>query len=72
MPLGLLNDERAGSRVPGTKLPFPERVESTARDVAEIQGGRAVASHALRSADQVRKEPEVELEVLPTIVRETR
>ena len=44
---GFFHDEHARSRVPGIEIKFPETVEATASHIAQIEGGRSRAPHAV-------------------------
>src|SRR6185295_15343914 len=72
MPAGLLDDQATRRRVPRMELPLPEGVEAPAGDVAQVQGGRSGKTHALRPADRVLQEREVEGGVPATVVWEPR
>src|ERR1051325_3176581 len=47
---GLGDDERAGGDVPRLELQFPEAVEASRGDIAEIERGGTGAADALRAA----------------------
>src|SRR5690242_12801378 len=47
---GLADDERRGGEVPRRKRELPERLESSARDVAQVECGRSGTSNACRRA----------------------
>src|SRR5580704_16511598 len=47
---GLLDEQRAGRRVPGAETDFPEGIDAAAGDISEIQRGGAGPAHASRLA----------------------
>ena len=66
---GLLDDQPTRGQVPGVELPLPEPVEAAAGHVAQVERRGAGATHPLCLPYRFAPEGEVEVRVLPLVVR---
>src|SRR5208337_220728 len=71
-PPGLLHQELARRDVPGMQLLLPVALESTTRDVAQVQSGAAVSAHGARGLHEGCPAGEVVVVAAVHVVREAR
>ncbi len=68
----LAHDERARGHVPGREAALPEAVEAPAGEVAQVEGGRAVAPDGLRAHQERLEQGQHALRALAHVVGEAR
>src|SRR5688500_13217365 len=69
-PAGFLDNERAGSHIPGFQVLFPEAIESSSRDVTEVERGRTQPPDGTRTPKERAEEGDEIARLLMHVVGE--